>query len=155
MQKLPNDINGKDMPFVILGDEAFALSEHVLRPYPIRNLSIPQRVYNYRLSRARRMVECSFGILTSKWRILNRALDLNPDNIVAVTKACTILHNYVRVKDGFQFEATLYNCTLENITPIGVRSNQRGISVRDYFTNYFTSTQGSVPWQYKMIQRGH
>jgi len=29
---LPNDENGKCMPFVIMGDEAFALSEHVLRP---------------------------------------------------------------------------------------------------------------------------
>jgi hypothetical protein len=37
---LPNDENGKCMPFVIAGDEAFALSEHVLRPYPNRNLSV-------------------------------------------------------------------------------------------------------------------
>jgi len=28
---LPND-NGTSMPFVIVGDEAFALSQHVLRP---------------------------------------------------------------------------------------------------------------------------
>jgi hypothetical protein len=32
---LPNDGNGKGMPFVIVGDEAFVLSEHVLRPYGI------------------------------------------------------------------------------------------------------------------------
>jgi hypothetical protein len=29
---LPNDDNGTPMPFVMVGDEAFALSEHVLRP---------------------------------------------------------------------------------------------------------------------------
>jgi len=39
---LPNDENGKCIPFVIVVDEAFALSEHVLRPYPNRNLSIQQ-----------------------------------------------------------------------------------------------------------------
>jgi len=39
---LPNDENGKCIPIVIVGDEAFALSEHVLRPYPNRNLSIQQ-----------------------------------------------------------------------------------------------------------------
>jgi hypothetical protein len=39
---LPNDENGKYMPFMIVGYEAFALSEHVLRPYPNRNLSVQQ-----------------------------------------------------------------------------------------------------------------
>lgn len=27
---LPNDVNGTPMPFVVLGDEAFGLSKHVL-----------------------------------------------------------------------------------------------------------------------------
>ena len=31
---LPSDAEGLSMPFVLVGDEAFALSEHVLRPYP-------------------------------------------------------------------------------------------------------------------------
>ena len=70
-----HDENGKPMPFALVGDEAFALSENVLRPYPSRNLSVKQRICNYRLSRARRMVECTFGILASKWRILHRPLD--------------------------------------------------------------------------------
>jgi hypothetical protein len=51
-RSLRNDDSGKCMSFVIVGDEAFALSEHVLRPYPNRNLSVPQRIYNYRLTRA-------------------------------------------------------------------------------------------------------
>jgi hypothetical protein len=29
---MPVDVEGLSMPFVLLGDEAFALSEHVLRP---------------------------------------------------------------------------------------------------------------------------
>ena len=37
---MPNEDNGKCMPFVIVGDEAFALSEHVLRPYANGNLSV-------------------------------------------------------------------------------------------------------------------
>jgi len=31
---LPSDVEGLSMPFVLVGDEGFALSEHVLRPYP-------------------------------------------------------------------------------------------------------------------------
>ncbi|XP_063634897.1 putative nuclease HARBI1, partial [Cydia splendana] len=42
-ERLPNDINGKPMPYVLIGDEAFALSENVLRPYPSRNLTVLQR----------------------------------------------------------------------------------------------------------------
>ena len=75
---MPNDENGKCMPFVIVGDEAFALSEHVLRPYPNTNLSVQQRIYNYRLTGALRIVEWAFGILTSKWRIFHRPLDVTP-----------------------------------------------------------------------------
>jgi hypothetical protein len=50
---LPNEDNSTAIPFVIVGDEAFALSQHVLRPYPSRNLDVARRIYNYRLTRAR------------------------------------------------------------------------------------------------------
>ena len=62
--------NGEHMPFVIVDDEAFALSENVVQPYPHRNLSIAKRIFNYILTRARKMVECAFAIFCNKWRIL-------------------------------------------------------------------------------------
>ncbi|GBP03851.1 hypothetical protein EVAR_2539_1 [Eumeta japonica] len=46
-EKVPNDLNGKAMPFMLIGYEAFALSEHVLRPYPSRNLTVQQRFTTY------------------------------------------------------------------------------------------------------------
>jgi hypothetical protein len=49
---LPNDEEGICMPLVLVCDEAFTLSEHVLRPYPNINLTFLKHVYNYRLSRA-------------------------------------------------------------------------------------------------------
>jgi hypothetical protein len=40
-RSLPNDDKGTPMPFVIVGDEAFALSEHILRPYLAEILIFP------------------------------------------------------------------------------------------------------------------
>jgi hypothetical protein len=64
---LPNEQNGQPVPFVFVDDEAFALGEHVLRPFPAKNLTHEKKVFNYRLSRARRFIECAFGIFANKW----------------------------------------------------------------------------------------
>lgn len=44
----------KPVPFVFVGDEAFSISNNVMRPYSGKHLSVKQKVFNYRLSRARR-----------------------------------------------------------------------------------------------------
>jgi len=72
----PTLANGVPLPYVIVGDEAFPLSKYLLRPYSGRgDLNKEQKIYNYRLSRTRRMIESSFGILCSQWRILRRPID--------------------------------------------------------------------------------
>ena len=48
------------MPFVVVGDEAFPLQTNLMRPFPGRGCPSNQRVFNYRLSRARRLVEKCF-----------------------------------------------------------------------------------------------
>lgn len=67
---LPNT-NNSPQPYVIIGDEAFGLHRNLLRPYPGRGLSFKRKIFNYRLSRTRRYVECAFGILANKWRVLH------------------------------------------------------------------------------------
>ncbi|CAK9299475.1 unnamed protein product [Gordionus sp. m RMFG-2023] len=52
------------------------------------------------LSRARRMVQFTFGILASKWCILNRALDTNVTNSKTIIKTYALLHNLVIDKEN-------------------------------------------------------
>lgn len=143
---LPNDLSGQPMPYVFVADEAFAMCENVMRPYPARKLTWQQRVFNYRLSRARRYVECGFGILANKWRILHRPIDVSIDMADIIIQACCVLHNFVRHRDGYNFEDTL-SCPLESIPAIGTRGNNIGVETRDSFKSYFCSPAGSVPWQ--------
>lgn len=61
---LYGDDGGQQMPYVFVGDEAFPLKPYLLRPFPGRQLDCDRkRVYNYRLSRCRRIIENTFGRL--------------------------------------------------------------------------------------------
>ena len=51
------------LPYVIVGDEAFPLKPYLMQPFPGRDIrnNEERRKYNYRLSRARRVIENAFG----------------------------------------------------------------------------------------------
>ena len=89
---------GGVFPHVSVGDEAFPLKANLMRPYPRARVGIMEgfkQIFNYRLSRARRIVENAFGILAQRFRLFNRRIPLCPMNVDNVIKACCILHNYL------------------------------------------------------------
>jgi len=54
---------------------AFPLTDNIMKPFPsLFSKGIPERIFNYRLSRARRVVENVFGIISSVFRILRKPL---------------------------------------------------------------------------------
>lgn len=147
----PNILPGfhEVLPYAFVGDEAFGLSTNLLRPYSGHNLVHNKKEFNYRLSRARRYVECAFGILSNKWRIFHRPLNVNVDFATDIVKACCILHNFVRRRDGVRFEDMIVINGFEDVQELGQvpRGGRYAKECRDKFTTYFTSDAGKLPWR--------
>ncbi|XP_069618718.1 uncharacterized protein [Ranitomeya imitator] len=137
---------GSPVPFVIVADEAFAVTNNVLRPFPKRGLDTRRRIYNNRLSRARHHVNCTFGILSSKWRVFLRALQLDVNVVESIIKACCILHNYLRLHEAVDVKETMPS--MERVTErVNEMPDMSALQVRDMFADYFMSPEGAVPWQ--------
>ena len=73
---LPLDQTG--VPFVFLGDDAFALKSYMMKPYPQQNLTTDKIIYNYIHTRGTRISENLFGILANHWRFYLTTLALPP-----------------------------------------------------------------------------
>ncbi|XP_043216296.1 protein ALP1-like [Amphibalanus amphitrite] len=151
------DQRGTTLPSVIVADEAFPLTVHMMRPYPGRTesrLGAPATIFNYRLSRARRVVENAFGILSQTWRIFRRPLNVNPEHACTIVRTACILHNYVRDQgqaDSQQpQQADASGEQVGGLCELGrlgannfTREAER---IRDQFARYFMA-EGAVPWQ--------
>ncbi|CAH1957561.1 unnamed protein product [Acanthoscelides obtectus] len=100
-EHLPNRV--KPVPYVILGDDAFALSKNLLKPFPrSKFLSAKQKVFNYRLCRARRVVENAFGILASRFRVFRKPICLKVENIDKIV-LCEFRHMLTLYRMLFYF----------------------------------------------------
>ncbi|KAL3253145.1 hypothetical protein MRX96_054657 [Rhipicephalus microplus] len=162
--------SGRVCPYVFVGDEAFQLRPDFMRPLPGSRCVPAEVIYNYRLSRARRCVENAFGILVSRWRIYERQINLEPENVEAVVKATCVLHNFFSSNaastycpPGYaDFQDTFGNVsggawrqgpgstTVFGLEKPKARNCYKVTSaVRQEFVKYF-SEEGQVPWQWKL-----
>lgn len=147
------------LPAVFVGDDAFPLRPNILKPYSGRKLTYEQRIFNYRLSRARMVVECAFGILSSRWRILHTAINADLSLAKLIVKTCVVLHNYLisqrdTVNEPARDDNTSYATNqngLHSLSHQGSNNYSNNASnVREEFTVYF-NTIGKLPWQDNMI----
>lgn len=165
---LPSD--DRPMPYFIIGDDAFPLRTWLMKPFSRRNLSNPERIYNYRLSRARRTAENAFGILGNRFGCLLTTLRQRPKTVESIVLACICLHNLMRL--SLRYPA-LQNAVVDQeddqheVVPGGWRN---GVNMQDmnsivggnrttraakaqrlYLMHYYNSDVGAVPWQNSMI----
>ena len=175
-----NPDSSKLYPFVFVADDAFGLKPHMMKPYPNQNIRIEQRILNCRLSRARRVIESTFGIATSRFRVFHRPLIAKTEKVKSITKAVVALHNYVMKKrtqnneNNYNYCTTLYidrdtrlgktlgnwrkeqanSAGLQQISQVGSNNySWDAKEVRNDFKNYFCSTEGSLDWKLLRVTR--
>ena len=83
------------VPYFLVGDDAFRMSPNLLKPFPGSSLTRKERIFNYRLCRARRIVENTFGIMTTRFKIFRRTIEVAPKFAEAIILASCILHNFL------------------------------------------------------------
>ncbi|XP_034035038.1 protein ALP1-like [Thalassophryne amazonica] len=148
---LPGADHLGSLPHVFVGDEAFPLRRNLLRPYPGRHLSQPKSIFNYRLSRARRVVENAFGIFAAQWRIDHRVIGVCPENVDAIVKATVALHNFQRWNNTTEAPVPADDQPIpafRDVRRMGANNSaQQATAVREAFCSYFSSPAGEVPLQ--------
>ena len=103
-------------------------------------------------------MENAFGILAQRFRLYNRYLQLNVENVDKVFKASCVLHNYLQ--DNRDINATNAilnpdrqdylgaNGAILNLQDLpGYRSATEAQWIREKFKLYFNSPAGQLNWQ--------
>ena len=165
------------LPYYLLGDDIFPLKKWLIKPYPGRNLTDEEKVYNYRVSRCRRVIENAFGILAARWSIFNRPIRATVEHVEQYVLAALALHNYLRQTNNASYtpngfvnsedsEGKIHlgewrtrgddnqrQC-LQDIRQIrGCRNRAEVLQMRDDLKMYISSEEGSVPWQLDYVRR--
>lgn len=165
----PDEIVGirDPKPYFIVADDAFALSVNLLKPYGRRFLTKKQVIFNYRLSRARIVVENTFGILSTRFRILRREIEMRPEGAEKIVMATVVLHNMLRQKAPSYIGPRSVDYTDENHDIVeglwrreppldSLQSTHRrnptqaAQALRDRLSDYFLQREGELSWQYRM-----
>ncbi len=163
---LPSD--DRDMPYFLIGDDAFPLRTWMMKPYSRRNLTKKENIFNYRLSRARRIVENGFGILANRNRFLLNCCEQTPETVTTMVLAACCLHNLMRTRfPTLQNQLVDREDANHDVIPgewrqdapmhdmeqyeRGNRLTKMAKKQRDYLREYYSSDVGSVSWQDAMI----
>lgn len=175
---LKNAVENKELNLppntVFLADDAFPLTEYLLKPFSHHgSLTIKEKIFNYRLSRARRIAENAFGVLVSRFRIFEKPIPVYPETAVAIIKVACVLHNWLRKttstciyqgcvdEEDFESGTISYGswrrevsgaCVSDLVSNQGRNYSKKAAEMRNHLAEWFMS-DGAVPWQMNMITK--
>lgn len=131
-----------EAPFVFIADDAFPLKTNLLKPFSgFDQLTRQQDNYNYRLSRARMVVERAFGILANRFAIFKSNIRLSPVKASIVVLAACYLHNFLRRKNPSEInvESVSNGEAMTDLQDIESTPTQGAKGVRELFVHYFSA----------------
>ena len=92
--RMDREIDGVNVPILLIGDPAYPLYEWLMKPFSdTGRLSGDQHTFNYRLSCARNVVENAYGRLKARWRCLLKRNDCHLHTVCEQVVTCCTLHN--------------------------------------------------------------
>ena len=137
---LKKEINGEELSPVILADPAYPLLPWLLKGYPLKGvLTRKQRVFNYRISRARMTVENTFGKWKGRFIRFSKRVDMNVKNLVILVLASCILHNICEVQNNNFLPQWEENVDQELVVPTSDVIEDDGEDIREILADYFDS----------------
>ena len=164
---------GRSVPFFGAGDNAYPQRTYLMTPYYGLHLTLAMRIFNYRLSRARRVIENVFGIMAHKWRCILGCFQQKPEVVGWIVQTAACLHNLQRLRYDYAssrndydyideqgiFQAGRWRADAPAIAAMNVQPGygngasglREGKELRDYLADYFCGP-GQVSWQLRAIQ---
>lgn len=147
------------VPYCFVCDDAFAIGKNMMKPYSTRQLNYMQRIFNYRLSRARRVIENIFGIMTRRFLVFEKPIHLEPAKAKTITLAACALHNFL-----IDIKSPEYVTDIETIEgvhdnemlpdgdefAVGAENQKDAGEIRNQYMEWFLSA-GEVDFQYRAI----
>ena len=169
----------ESLPFYLLGNEIFPLKPWLMRPYPGPMMVYETvKIFNYRHSRERRVIENAFGILCSIWRIFYKPIRASKENVEKYILTCMVLPNFLRQTDnafyspqGFvdsedsngeikpgqwrsgDLPETANNCFKSLRALRGSRYGKEAFEMWENLKSYLNNQDGSLAWQWDYVHR--
>ncbi|XP_073822231.1 uncharacterized protein [Musca autumnalis] len=174
---LPDD-GSTDFPYYYIGSTSFPLRTNLMCPFDssTTNTSNDKEVYfNYRLSLCQSIMENTFIMLSSMWKVLLTTFDLSPLNCESIVMASIVLYNFVMLNGGDRWnnadgtvnaelphnvdentewinvDTVQYRSHLESISEYGGESSQAANDLRNILVEHFYR-EGHAEIQPEMLE---